>query len=199
MLEAKRRALDPTPPRPAHAELDLPIRLANGWTVAEYTKATGSGDDALDPCSSDVSLAEEEMAQDLWNLSIKDNPALQPTSKKLLIKSPAPSPSPEYDVANEWVLQWCSTLSPGYKLRAFKSQLRAYALWHEQGYCIPEVARFLRDPPLKSTTVAGYVLDAVKSENLPFEKARIPEVLNCLPEALRLKYTTFLKRNEIER
>lgn len=36
-MEAKRKALDPAPPRPAFAELDLPIRLASGEAVSADT------------------------------------------------------------------------------------------------------------------------------------------------------------------
>jgi hypothetical protein len=34
VMEAKRRALDPVPPRPAYAELNLPILLADGKFLA---------------------------------------------------------------------------------------------------------------------------------------------------------------------
>jgi hypothetical protein len=39
-MEAKRKALNPVPPRPAHAELNLPIRLADGELVLakEYSQ-----------------------------------------------------------------------------------------------------------------------------------------------------------------
>lgn len=33
-MEVKRRALEPTPPRPWHAELNLPIRIAEGVEIA---------------------------------------------------------------------------------------------------------------------------------------------------------------------
>ena len=32
-MDAKRQALDPTPPLPAHAELDLPIRIVHETPV----------------------------------------------------------------------------------------------------------------------------------------------------------------------
>lgn len=188
VLEGKRKALVPTPPRPSHAEKNLPIRLANGQTVADY-------DDGLDldcetPTDSppDPSISLEEIARDFLNISLEDpSPSLKPTQEapwKLL-----PLPAPEVTAANEWIFNWRGTLPSNYKVRASQAQLRAYALWHCQNLDLSEVASLLRDPPLKQATVASYVLDAVRLEKLPYAgKQTLDEVLVFLPKAGRAKH-----------
>jgi hypothetical protein len=45
------------------------------------------------------------------------------------------------------------------------------------------VAALLRDPPLQTTTVVSYILDAIRLGKLPFEKGRLrEEVLGLLGE-----------------
>lgn len=52
VMEAKRRAMNPTPPRPAYAELGLPILLADGKPVAVQGDSFDAEDQ--DPQSSSV-------------------------------------------------------------------------------------------------------------------------------------------------
>lgn len=56
VLEAKRKALNPVPPRPAHAELNLPILLANG-------KPVPTRDDSQEPEENETPV--EESAQEV--------------------------------------------------------------------------------------------------------------------------------------
>lgn len=52
----------------------------------------------------------------------------------------------------------------------------------------------LRSPPLKNATVAAYVLDAIKAEELPCELSEIGAVLNFIPKKYRGAYTGCLGR-----
>ncbi|KFY25720.1 hypothetical protein V491_01621, partial [Pseudogymnoascus sp. VKM F-3775] len=49
VLEAKRKALRPTPPRPYHAELGLPIRLASGIEIVTADESLDDATAALEP------------------------------------------------------------------------------------------------------------------------------------------------------
>lgn len=101
---------------------------------------------------------------------------------------------PEVTAANSWVVQWRSTLSPDYKPRALTHQLRAYALWQKQQHAVTTTAALLRDPPLQTATVATYILEALRTERLPFEATRLVEVLKYLPATGQARYKSFLKR-----
>lgn len=192
VLEAKRKALTPTPPRPAHAELNLPIRLANEHTVATVDEASETTE--APDISSDISV--EELARDVGNMAIRYVSPEKPTIRYInppqpavrYCDSPPPhtspsseqstslSPSPELSLANQWVDQYrLSSISQSINLtaRAKPAELRAYALWHEQGLDVPTIASLLRRPPLQNSTVAGYVIKAILSDSLPYDSDRI--------------------------
>ncbi|KAL3957611.1 hypothetical protein ACCO45_008189 [Purpureocillium lilacinum] len=69
---------------------------------------------------------------------------------------------------------------------ATPAALRAYYLWHANDGLRPEpIAGLLRDPPLKVNTVVSYILDAITSERLPYDKARLGgEILPLLDAKL---------------
>lgn len=198
-MESKRKALTPTPPRPAHAELNRAIQLANGQTVATYDESTESTEtnDALSSAASETVLSIEEMARDFVNIALEDLSAplsVLNTTQPKHGRNAASVLGPEVSAANSWVVQWRSTLSPDYKPRAFTYQLRAYALWHQQQHTITTTAALLRDPPLQSATVAAYILEALKAEKLPFEANRLVEVPKYLPASGQARYGSFLKK-----
>ena len=115
------------------------------------------------------------------------------------IKKTSPQPcKPEVIVANEWVANWHSTRPPGYKFAAAPACLRAHALWHEQGFTVPEAAALLRNPPLLNATVAAYVLDALRMENLPFEKDRLAALILHVPQATKGRFKRFFQKAGID-
>lgn len=203
MLENKRKALFPIPPRPAHAELGIPIQLANGETVASYDGSTEDRDDNDPTETSDSTLETKELTAELLDARLEEPTVLNVMPlekiKRKSVKA-APNALPmEFIAANDWVAQWRKSLPSSYKPRALPTQLRAYALWHEMQQSVINAAAILRDPPLKASTVAAYILEALRLEKLPFEKERVMEVVQDLPESLRGKYKTLLEKNSIER
>ena len=180
------------PPRPAHAELDLPIRLANGRTVATYNDGVPESveDSSLDT-GPDAPISIEELARDFLNLEIEEphpkelpgDPAAQKAAKgttkgtsssKPSLPSPTPKPlHPSVISANTWLTHYTTSLSPSRPVVARPSDLRAYHLWYHQELDIQEVASRLRDPPLALSTVAEYVLRAVQLEKLPFHRKKV--------------------------
>ena len=178
-MESKRKTLKPTPPRPAHAELNKPIILATGTTVTTYDE----GDEIKDEKpSEDVSAHPadvEEMARDFLDIELEDSEIKPLTTFKSAARGS--KTSPEITAAETWVVNWRSKLINGYKPRAIPSQLRAYALWSELRKEVPEVAEILRDPPLQVTTVASYISEAIRLEKLPFDNHRLDKVFELLP------------------
>ncbi|KAL9120458.1 MAG: hypothetical protein Q9187_002987 [Circinaria calcarea] len=186
VMEGKRKALVPTPPRPEHAELNIPIRLANGRTVStydeleEFTNENPIKDDRSQP------IDIEEMARDFLNIAIEDSEGTQPPaklSKAAKSKSCLDKP-PEIIAAEGWIQQWRVTLPSDYKVKATPAYLRAYFLWHHSDKEVLEAASILRDPPLQASTVSNYILEAIRIERLPFNSYRLPEVLAHLPTGL---------------
>ena len=194
-LEHKRKLLDPTPPRPYHAELNLPIRLATGQSIETDNEPNSveeeEGSETSEPGTTPTI---EELARDFMKIAMTC-PVL-PTAKPTL-RSPKPGArqcKAEVIAANEWVAQWRTTLATDYKPTAAPASLRAYALWHGQGFSVPEAAALLREPPLLDSTVAGYVLDALRAEKLPFKQERLVALHSYVPQAVKDRYRRFLEK-----
>ena len=103
-----------------------------------------------------------------------------------------PPPSRELALAESWVATWRASLPPEYNLRAGNSSLRAYHLWHQQGFDCLAVASLLRDPPLSVQTVANYVVQAVHDEDLPYDRRRLREAMDILPRVVHWRYQKIL-------
>jgi len=203
-MEAKRKAIEPTPPRPAHAELNLPIRLANGQTVATYNEAEEAEDETstTEPAANNDVLPEvEQMARDFLNVTIEDvrQGRVKQSAKPNPKRSPKPSPekAPEITAAETWVAAWRTTRPDTYKAKATPAYLRAYAVWHAQGFDVQGTASLLRDPPLQLTTVSNYILEAIRMEKLAYDAERLKEVLTHLPESVaKTKYQSLRRQLE---
>ena len=202
-MEAKRKALDPTPPCPAHAELNLPIRLATGQTVATYSEPEEAEEETSPPetiTTNDGLLEVEQMARDFLNITIEDVRQNELTTSakppKRLFKS-IPKKAAEVIAAEAWVAAWRTNLPVAYKAKATPAYLRAYAVWHDQGFDVSETASLLRDPPLQVTTVSSYILEAIRMEKLAYEPKRLREVLGHLPESVaKGKYQSLRRQLE---
>ncbi|KAI9818211.1 MAG: hypothetical protein M1827_000836 [Pycnora praestabilis] len=191
ILEEKRKLLKPMPPCPAHAELNLPLRTADGLCIATADELQGSDEtEAVVDGKSNVTsnnLPEvEEMARDFLELRIEDKAAegIDSIAKSTNIQA---TKSPEIVEAEAWVAQWRSIPSEATQrksnaTRATPAYLRAYSLWHHQGHDVKGIAQLLRDPPLQVSTVTGYILEAIRIEKLPYDKTRVKEVVAQLPE-----------------
>ncbi|KAL8824975.1 MAG: hypothetical protein Q9170_007982, partial [Blastenia crenularia] len=108
ILNNKRLSMTPSPPLPAHADLGLPIRLANGQTVAEHEDLVT---EEPPPETTNTPLpATEQVAEDLLNLEIEDKSSAaneQSNATAVAKKPPASSSSlsshPSILAAKEWV------------------------------------------------------------------------------------------------
>lgn len=140
----------------------------------------------------------EELARDFLKIKLKAPTLPATTPPKRAPTRTAQPCRPEVIFANEWVANWRNTLPLGYKPTAAPACLRAYALWHEQVFTVPEAAALLRDPPLLNATVATYVLDALRAENLPFERHRLAALILHVPMAMRSRYKRFIEKTEMD-
>ncbi|ODA80451.1 hypothetical protein RJ55_03409 [Drechmeria coniospora] len=157
VLEAKRRALKPCPPRPYHAELGLPIPIP--IPIPTQQSELNPTEDS----SRDVSAAQ----------TVASTPSLARTKKPAQPASPAAKPRDARITAAEIEMKRfrASKRTP---IATTPSALRAYYVWRLNEDLGPEaVAKLLRDPPLQSNTVVSYILDAITAEKLPYDKKRL--------------------------
>ncbi|KAK5109738.1 hypothetical protein LTR62_006578 [Meristemomyces frigidus] len=109
-------------------------------------------------------------------------------------KSTAP-PSQELELANVWVTTYNPV--PSSTKKATPPNLRAYHLWHIQRLEPDRIAALLKQPPLAITTVASYVLEAVKLEGLPFDTGRLKGLMGMLPKVAGRRYWSVLGRTKM--
>lgn len=204
ILNHQRQALDPTPPLPYHAELNLPIRLADGVSIptsdeaGETAEAEVKGDAKIPAALSQEYLnsAGETIRVEAEGDEVEPQAFVPKTPKPRKVEQ---KPKDDRILAAEAWLKTHRAIPSASKNRATPAALRAYHIWHANDDLDPVgIAKLLRDPPLKTTTVVSYILEAIKLEKLPFNKIRLrSEVLNLLPkEILSLRYKTMLKATE---
>ncbi|EPE10303.1 3 -5 exonuclease [Ophiostoma piceae UAMH 11346] len=214
VLEKERLSLDPTPPRPAFAELNTPIKLASGAVVAtasdsaadDAEQALQGGNETADaaaPLTSEITAdaehtvsVEGEAIED--GSQVKDSPistkrkSISTVNTDKTAKNPKAPATPKVFTdarlvaSHQWMGQYRE--SKAAPVKATAACLRAYHLWHSNTDLDAEmIAAMLRDPPLKTTTVVGYVLSAVQLEKLPYDKSRCrAELMEQLPHKIRL-------------
>ena len=214
ILEAKRKNLIPTPPRPAHAELDLPIRLANGQTVAAWNETVDATEEPDMEIESDTDISVNELAHDFTNFEIGSSnlegtgsktghnekkfhsanlpsasaASSSPVSASLPVtkRTPIPSYEPPQQAcvvrANKWVAAYSGSISKSRKIDAKPADLRAYYLWHHERLPIREITRVYHGKQLELSTVVAYIFNAIRLENLPFDRgaawALVPHGVN---------------------
>ncbi|RKK22206.1 hypothetical protein BFJ65_g4813 [Fusarium oxysporum f. sp. cepae] len=178
VLEQERMKLQPTPPRPAFVEQNLPIRFLTADDVDESDATSESGESEV---ITDVEVRLE-------------TPETRPTQSVATptTKATPPSENNSHDTRDPRILaaekhaqQYRSTTRR--QSTPPLSSLRTYYMWYDNQDLTPEaVATLLRTPPLKTNTVVSYILDAIISEGLPFSKARLrTEVLvHLAPQSL---------------
>ncbi|KAF2499376.1 ribonuclease H-like protein [Lophium mytilinum] len=216
VLEAKRKKLRPTPPRPQCAELGLPIALAEGVVVRKYKsrKVAVVLDEEEEEESDDYQSALEEqeaieesdeetsssldLPEDELSDEVSEEELVAPPTKRVG-HPPASSPTSALELANFWLDAWHAAMPMHRQPIATSGQMRAYALWHEQNLSLAEVAAVLRDPPLATSTVSNYILSAVMLEQLPFKEERIKVLLKTMPsKVVTQRYWRILRTLGVE-
>ncbi|KFY22958.1 hypothetical protein V493_06207 [Pseudogymnoascus sp. VKM F-4281 (FW-2241)] len=162
VLEAKRKALRPTPPRPYHAELGLPIRLASGVELVTADDSLDDSTAALEPRKTSPSAPQDpSLSIPLETDDDSSPPSLAKNSKRPAKKVERPA-DPRVDAAAAFAVAYRAAHP---STTAAPAALRAYHIWssHED-LSVAQIAELLRDPPLKIGTVRSYILEALRVE-----------------------------------
>jgi exonuclease 3'-5' domain-containing protein 2 len=210
VLDNQRQSLDPTPPLPYHADLNLPIRLADKVVLPEETEDTEEEPEAKDEpavdataitiylnsteMKSSVSVEEEDSEQlavskenVTESITTTDTTTTVTTAVASITttttKKPKKDPPPPKDPRVTEAEVWAKQRCASGKAPAY--MLRAYYLWYNHDDLGPEgVAALLREPPLATLTVVQYITEAIRLGTLVYDKRRLrDEVLAKLPAA----------------
>jgi hypothetical protein len=200
-LEKARIVMNPTPPRPALWELDLPIILGNGERAGmARTKRKASAANITEPevQAPVLSVEEEQALNDEEEEAVAegevetgaDDVEDDNAQNELDAFDDEPAAGVKHEAAEQWLGQ-CQSELP-------QRCIRAYALWQVQGLELQQVAEAMRQPPLALSTVASYVLDVVKAESLPYESGRLQEALDVLPSVAHYRYKSLMQKTRSE-
>ncbi|KAF2769300.1 hypothetical protein EJ03DRAFT_327566 [Teratosphaeria nubilosa] len=224
-LEAKRKMMSPTPPRPAFYEEHKPLVLGDGTMLvpksrtkpkaavlpAEGASAEQEDDDDdvyydavehLDTYDLDAATAGAPVATDAVTYptipTTDRQTAAKPPQAAALQESSAhekPAPvsraslaSPEAEAANVWLTNYIASLPADKQPKCGKSALRTWHMWHEQRHSLATVASLARSPPLELTSVASYILEAIRRDGMAFEVGRVKEALELMPRSVVYRY-----------
>ncbi|CAI6100243.1 unnamed protein product [Clonostachys chloroleuca] len=207
VMEEQRLQLDPVPPRPHHAELELPLQLATKVDEVEQEKevkastsdgvesegkATPSTSDPAEPGQEDEERSPAgEAAKKLKEEHVPKSVGTNDASVQTNLAPPTPKRSPPVKQIDSRI-QAAELRLNQYRrskrtaVQVGPSFLRAYYIWYDNESLNPEkIAQIMRDPPLKLNTVTGYILGAVATERLPFSTERMrKEIISTLPPAV---------------
>ncbi|KAF4456226.1 Werner syndrome ATP-dependent helicase like protein [Fusarium austroafricanum] len=178
VLEQERMKLQPTPPRPAFVERNIPIQFLTADDVDESDETLESGEsEVISDVEAELDASEFKPAQ----------PTIIPTTKTIppSEKQARDTRDARITVAEDKAHQYRTKASQ--KLGIPLSSLRTYFIWYDNHDLTPEaIAAILRAPPLKTNTVVSYILDVIVTEKLPFDKTRLrTEVLvHLAPQSL---------------
>jgi len=199
-LEARRKLMKPKPPRPALYELQQPLILGNGRVAmgkaglarmaksAPRQKASGSviskaskvdAGDMQTNTAGHASMPDTEQQVEGVESEAQENDADDDEAQQQ-----DDATDERCVAADEWVIkvqeEWTQSSTSRGRKPATRSSLRAYHLWHHQSLSVSEVAKLLRQPPLKGVTVANYIFSAISSMRLPYEEDRLRDVAPML-------------------
>lgn len=178
--------MDPPPDGPRHAELGLPIPIPPTPEVSDVE----SDAEAL---RSDASSEFSDGSIEEVMLELAATQEADAAGKTAAQSAETTVRDTKMEAAEAKIKQ----LRASRPLRAPPSALRAFYVWQADDELPPvEVAKLLRDPPLQTGTVIGYILDAIRGEKLDFPKDRLQkEVLSLLHPALASgKYRDIVKQ-----
>lgn len=201
-LEIKRKALDPTPPRPYFVEEDKPIRLAQGIEIPTNDEMEPEEPEPLTSPKRTFSPAYLASALESLEVDPDIETAIPPTSTSTST-TPTPKPTPKTPRTPSPLVLSATSYTETYrahhpKARATASSLRCYFLWHlNPTLTLRDMAALLRETPLQTSTVINYILEAIRMEKLPYRRERLRTVLGELPgEVVRSRYRALAKEVE---
>ena len=212
-MDAARLLLDPVPPRPAHAERDMPLLDKPIRKVVINDLESDSSEGSFGSWAS-ISSEEEvdevdEVSSVLANMEIcsddsaeqseSDSPSSEASSPEIAAivtpRSEVPT-STEFTLATTWAQLYIA--DRGKRPGTSPANLRAYHLWHHQNLDVLPITAILRDPPLKPRTVIDYICEAVCRGDLPAVPDRFVSLGTLGVEPLRDFHKKMLRRATVE-
>jgi hypothetical protein len=104
-------------------------------------------------------------------------------------RTPTPNlHTPEAVAADSWATAWQAQLPATSTVRVSQPHLRAYHLWHHQGFDLKEIPALLRKEPLALSTVVSYIAEVLQKEDLEFDVVKVRELRARLPASVRGRY-----------
>lgn len=240
MLEEKRKALVPCPPRPHHAELRLPIPLPDppAPPAVEKTEDDAAAVDPTTATSADTTAStykrknykpkdpklEDSKPQDpkLEDPNPEDSKPKRQLPKTFKPKLPASEAAASGDSATKAPkakrqrppkapdTRDARVIAAEAEMKAYNDaytaanstwpvttpvRIRAYYIWYRnEDLCPADIAALLRDPPLLTSTVAAYIVDAIQTEKFPYPLGRLHKEVVChidLEKPYMYKYKSF--------
>ncbi|KAL7948965.1 hypothetical protein V8C42DRAFT_312801 [Trichoderma barbatum] len=200
VLEEKRKALVPCPPRPHHAELQLPIPLPPPPVVEKQADEDAAAVDPISTTSTEAtaSTSKPKAPKPNNSKSKADSPKASSSkftasaskpSKPSKAKSRPPRPPKGEDMRDARIIAAEAELkvySDAYTAAnstwpvTTPVRLRAYYIWYRnEDLCPADIAALLRDPPLLTSTVAAYIVDAIQREKFPYPARRLQKEVVC--------------------
>ncbi|KAF3062717.1 hypothetical protein CFAM422_010747 [Trichoderma lentiforme] len=240
VLEEKRKALVPCPPRPHHAELRLPIPLPDPPAPPAVEKKEGEDAPVVDPTTTSTDIPastykrrtykprdpkpEDPKPQDpkLEDPNPEDSKPKRQLPKTFSPKPPASEAAASGDSATKPPkakrqrppkapdTRDARVIAAEAEMKAYNEaytaanstwpvttpvRIRAYYIWYRnEDLCPADIAALLRDPPLLTSTVAAYIVDAIQTEKFPYPLGRLHKEVVChidLEKPYMLKYKSF--------
>lgn len=96
--------------------------------------------------------------------------------------------TPEAVAADSWATAWQDSLPATTTVRVSQPHLRAYHLWHHQGFDLKEIPALLRKEPLALSTVVSYIAEVLQKQDLEFDVEKLRELRARLPASVRGRY-----------
>ncbi|KAM0701210.1 hypothetical protein Q7P35_011571 [Cladosporium inversicolor] len=96
--------------------------------------------------------------------------------------------TPEAIAADSWATAWQDQLPATTTVRVSQPHLRAYHLWHHQGFDLKEIPALLRKEPLALSTVVSYIAEVLQKQDLEFDVEKVRELRARLPASVRGRY-----------
>jgi hypothetical protein len=116
--------------------------------------------------------------------SLPSDPITRPSASR---RTPTLHTS-EAATADSWATAWRAQPLANATSHLTQPYLRAYHLWHYQGFDLKEIPALLRKEPLALSTVVSYIAEVLQKEDVEFDVERVRELRARLPSSVRWRY-----------
>jgi len=101
------------------------------------------------------------------------------------------------EAVESWLVKFLSQRDPSYRTRNPLS-LRLYAAWQYEGLDLDNMHKLQESMSMTKLSMAYFLLEAIRLENLPFDSKRAKAVLELVPPAAANRYKDIAEATETE-